>query len=158
MDYGQPTQFNGVREGQAVFDAGNNLDASNPAINWGNNRNIGNAAIGNTAPDSAAEIAGNYTEPEYERSEFVAPEPTQYGQIIETEAPKTATEISPNYSYDHNAIKTEGDSISGKTVEIIDDLVKELGKDGDAESFTNSFEQAMIDNLKNSYNRTFGES
>lgn len=158
MDYGQPTQFNGVREGQAVFDAGNNLDMSNPSINWGNSRNIGNAAMGNTTPDSAAEITGNYAEPEYERPEFVTPELPQYGQIIETEAPKVATEVSPNYSYDHNAIKIEGESISGKTVEIIDDFVKELGKDGDAASFLGSFEQAKIDNLKNSYNRTFGES
>lgn len=158
MDYGQPTQFNGVREGQAVFDAGNNLDTSNPSINWDNNRNIGNAAVGNTAPNSAAESAGNYAEPEYERPEFVTPELPQYGQIIETEAPKVATEVSPNYSYDHSAIKIEGESISGKTVEIIDGFVKELGKDGDAASFVDSFEQAKIDNLKNSYNRTFGES
>ena len=158
MDYGQPAQFNGVRDEQEVFDAVNNLDMSNPSINWGNNRGIGNAAIGNVAPNNTAETAGNYAEPEYERPEFVAPELPQYGQITETEAPQTAVEVSPNYSYDHGAVKVEGETISGKTVEIIDGFVKELGKDGDAAAFLASFEEAKIDNLKNSYNRIFGES
>ena len=158
MDYGQSMQFNGVPGEQAIFDAENNLNTSNPSMNWGNNRGIGNAAIGNLAPEGAAETAGNYAEPEYERPEFVAPEAPQLGQITETEAPQAATEISPNYSYDHAAIKVDGETVSNKTVEIIDGFVKELGKDGDAAAFLASFEEAKIDNLKNSYNRIFGES
>lgn len=184
MDYGQTNQQD---TNQPFFTEGvgrqsveytdtpeDNINLSNTATSWGKrvlsrdqNQSFGQGAINgqlvekpNTdmvnleAYASAPDIPTPDIDPDF------GPAVEPLGEIVDTEPTPSPTnnEISTNYTYDQNAIRVDGDSLNGKAVDIISDMEKTLGKTRDAAGFFECFENAKVDILKNSYNRTFGES
>ena len=185
MDYGQTTQQDG---NQPFFTEGvgsqsveytdapeDNINLSNTATSWGErvlsrdqNQNFGHSAINGQLVENPNADMGNFEAyapapdiPAPDMGPDFGPATEPLGEIIDTEPAPTPTDnanASTNYAYDQSAIRVEGDSLNSKAVDIISDMEKTLGKTGDAAGFFESFENAKVDNLKNSYNRIFGES
>ena len=185
MDYGQTNQTDknqpffteGVgRQSVEYTDAPeDNINLSNTATSWGErvlsrnqNQNFGHGAINGQLVENPNADMGNLeayaSAPDIPTPDIApdfGPVSEPLGQITSTEpapTPVNNENISTNYSYDQSAIRVDGDSLNGKAVDIISDMEKTLSKTGDAAGFFESFENAKVDNLKNSYNRTFGES
>ena len=153
MDYGQPNQ-NGLNQPfSAEGFPGNGLENAK----WGGaeadptrdqSMNVGRNAMGDQFIENEDPVMANAM------GDF-GPAPEPLGQIIDTEpAPVTTEEVS----FDKTAIRVNGDTLDKRAVDIISDMEKTLGKTGDAAGFVAEFEEAKVANLKNSYNRIFGES
>lgn len=177
MDYGQTNQTD---KNQPFFTEGvgrqsveytdtpeNDLNLTNNTTSWqnanaapsrGQSQNIGNIVNGQLIENPNQPVNFEVA-PAPEAGPDFGPAPEELGRITETEpAPATPTEKPNEYSFDESAIKIKGESLDGKAVEIISDMEKKLKQTGDAAGFVESFENAKVANLKNSYNRTFGES
>ena len=155
MDYGQPNQ-NGLNqpfsmEGLSSSDLENaKWGGAEADPSRGQSQNVGKNAMGGQLIENEEAVIGDAM------GDF-GPAPAELGEIVDNEP---APVINPEHtlSFDESAIRVNGESLDSKAIEIIDDMEKNLGKTGDAASFVNDFEEAKIANLKNSYNRTFGET
>jgi hypothetical protein len=144
----------------------NDINLSN-ATPWGNaaanptrnqNQSLGNNAINGQLVEKPATTNFEAYAPAPEVGPNFGPMPEML-QITETEpTPVAKTDVTAETSFDESVIKVEGDHLNSKAIDVIDDMEKNLKKTGDAASFVNDFEKAKIANLKNSYNRIFGES
>lgn len=165
------------------FDLSNSNASWNAANARYQSRNFGQNAIrgnGVQAPGSSGNFAGPSTpenmvnatgnaanhpeattdfsaQPPETGPDFGMPAP-EFGQITDLEQPAPKTENAPasDFYYDSTVIRIDGDTLSSKAIEVLAKNEKNFGKTGDAASFVENFEQAKIDNLKNSYNREFG--
>ncbi len=154
MDYGQPNQ-NEVNqpfsmEGFSSADLENaKFGGAEADPSRDQNQNFGKNAINGQLVENEYPVEANAM------GDF-GPAAEPLGQIIDVEPAMPTTDIAP--AFDQSVIRINGESLDNRAIEVISDMEKTLGKTGDAASFVANFEEAKIANLKNSYNRTFGES
>ena len=144
----------------------NDINLSN-TTSWGNatanptrdqNQNLGNNAINGQLVEKPATEEFEAYIPAPETGPDFGPMPEML-QITDTEpTADNKTSESQESSFDEAAIRVEGDHLDNKAIDVIDDMEKALKKTGDAATFVDTFEKAKVANLKNSYNRIFGES
>ncbi len=170
MDYGQTNQHE-VNQPFFTEGVGNQSVEYTATPSREQNQNFGHNAINgqlveNPNPESVnleafaptPEMMQNMMAPEMPGPDF-GPEPEPLGQITEVEpAPAAPAQPAADFAYDSTAIKVEGDSLNSEAVNILTDNENTLKKTGDAASFLNTLDSIKEDNLKNSYNRTFGAS
>lgn len=177
MDYQGQTSQQGTNQPFFTEGVGNQsveyTDAPENDINlsnttpWGNteaaptrdqNQNLGNNAINGQLVERPTDASFEPYVPAPEAGPDFGPMPEML-QITETEpTPVAEPDAAEVASFDESLIRVEGDHLDNKAIDVIDDMEKNLKKTGDAASFVNDFEKAKVANLKNSYNRIFGES
>ena len=124
----------------------------------GQSQNLGSNAINGQLVERPDDVSFEAYVPTPEAGPDFGPMPEML-QITDTEpAPITKEDTTKEANFDESLIRVEGDHLDNKAIDVMDGMEKNLKKTGDAAEFDSDLKKAKIANLKNSYNRIYGES